>query len=55
MLRGIKVLGVDFPDELLAHFKGPRFGIDGLREVFDAPERPLASTALKPMGMSPES
>ena len=52
MLRGIKVLGVDFPDELLAHFKGPRFGIDGLREVFDAPERPLASTALKPMGMS---
>ena len=52
MLRGIKVVGVEFPDELLAQFRGPRWGIDGLREMFNAPTRPLASTALKPMGMS---
>ena len=52
MLRGIKVRGVEYPEELLATFRGPRFGIDGLREMFSAPKRPLASTALKPMGMS---
>lgn len=52
MLRGIKVVGVDFPEELLSQFRGPRWGIDGLRELFDAPARPLASTALKPMGLS---
>lgn len=52
MLRGIKVVGVDFPHELLAQFRGPRWGIEGLREMFDAPTRPLASTALKPMGKS---
>lgn len=52
MLKGIKVVGVDFPEELLSKFKGPRFGIAGLRDMFEAPERPLASTALKPMGLS---
>jgi ribulose-bisphosphate carboxylase large chain len=33
---------------------GPRFGIEGLRRLFDAPDRPLLATALKPMGFSPE-
>jgi ribulose-bisphosphate carboxylase large chain len=52
MLPGVKVRKVDFPNSLLSKFNGPRFGLDGLREIFDAPNRPLASTALKPMGLS---
>ena len=52
MLSGIRVVHIDYPQELLKLFKGPRFGIDGLREYFSAPRRPLASTALKPMGLS---
>ena len=52
MIPGVRVRKVDFPASLLSQFSGPRFGISGLREIFDAPQRPLASTALKPMGMS---
>jgi ribulose-bisphosphate carboxylase large chain len=52
MLPGIKVSHIDYPEHLLAAFKGPRFGIAGLREKLGVPVRPLASTALKPMGLS---
>jgi ribulose-bisphosphate carboxylase large chain len=52
MLPGVRATSVSLPDELLAKFKGPRFGLEGLREMFDAPERALVSTALKPMGSS---
>jgi ribulose-bisphosphate carboxylase large chain len=52
MLPGIKVHHIDYPEELLAAFRGPRFGIPGLREKLGVKGRPLASTALKPMGLS---
>jgi ribulose-bisphosphate carboxylase large chain len=52
MLPGVRVLEATLPETLLAKFKGPRFGIDGLRTMFDAPTRPLVGTALKPMGSS---
>lgn len=52
--HGIRLMDLDLPDVLLAHFPGPRFGVAGLREMFDAPERPLLATATKPMGLSPE-
>lgn len=54
ILPGIRLVDVSFPDSLLARFSGPRFGIAGLRTLFDAPSRPLLATALKPMGLSPE-
>ena len=54
ILPGIRLVDVTFPGSLLARFAGPRFGIAGLRELFDAPSRPLLATALKPMGLSPE-
>lgn len=49
---GIRVERLALPDSLLAHFKGPRFGVAGLREYLGVPERPLLCTALKPMGLS---
>jgi ribulose-bisphosphate carboxylase large chain len=52
MLPGIRVTDISLPDSLLANFRGPRFGIEGLRTMFNAPERALVSTALKPMGSS---
>ena len=52
ILPGVRITAVDFPDSILSKFKGPRFGVEGLRKMFDAPTRPLASTALKPMGSS---
>jgi len=33
-------------------FRGPRFGRDGLRQATGIDDRPLLSTALKPMGLS---
>ena len=52
MLPGVRALSVSLPEAMLAKFKGPRFGLDGLRDMFDAPDRALVSTALKPMGSS---
>ena len=54
LFPGLKVVGVKIPEVITSRFKGPRFGIEGLRDFYDAPERPLLTTALKPMGSSPE-
>lgn len=51
---GIRVESLDLPASLLARFKGPRFGQQGIRDLLGVPERPLLCTALKPMGLSPE-
>jgi ribulose-bisphosphate carboxylase large chain len=49
---GIRVEHLDLPDSLLRAFKGPRFGREGLRKLLHVPNRPLLSTAVKPMGLS---
>jgi ribulose-bisphosphate carboxylase large chain len=54
MFVGVRIVGLEIPPRLLSKFKGPRFGISGLREMFGAPSRGLVSTALKPMGSSPK-
>ncbi|OFA29934.1 ribulose 1,5-bisphosphate carboxylase large subunit [Glaciecola punicea] len=48
----IKIVEVLLPESFTKLFKGPRFGIDGLRTLCDEPEQPLFCTALKPMGLS---
>ena len=50
LFPGIKIVDLKLPEFFLAKYKGPRFGVNGLREIFGAPTRPLVSTALKPMG-----
>jgi len=40
-------------DSLLSHFRGPRFGVAGLRRLLNIPTRPLLCTAIKPLGLSP--
>jgi len=52
LLPGIRLVDFKLPASLLARLPGPRFGIKGLRGMFDAPSRPLLATALKPMGLS---
>ncbi len=54
LLPGVRLVDLTVPRSLSESLGGPRFGINGLREIFDAPERPLLATALKPMGFSPE-
>jgi ribulose-bisphosphate carboxylase large chain len=50
LFPGIKIVDLKLPELFLAKYKGPRFGVNGLRKIFNAPTRPLVSTALKPMG-----
>ena len=52
---GIRLRAFQLPDPLLAAFRGPRFGRDGLRRLCAAPRRPLICSALKPMGLSPDA
>jgi ribulose-bisphosphate carboxylase large chain len=54
LLPGIRLIDFFLPESLSSRFTGPRFGVAGLRRLFDAPERPLLATALKPMGLSAE-
>lgn len=49
---GIKITDVEFPQEYLSHFSGPKFGISGIRKQAKLTDSPLLCTALKPMGTS---
>jgi ribulose-bisphosphate carboxylase large chain len=49
---GIQLADFRLPASLLRQYRGPRFGINGLRELTGAQQRPLLCTALKPMGLS---
>ncbi len=44
----IKVLDIRFPEKYVAGFKGPKFGIHGLRKLMGIPERPLLNNMIKP-------
>ncbi len=51
---GIRVEDLLLPESLLSAYRGPRFGIDGLRALLKAEDRPLLCTAVKPMGLPVE-
>ena len=51
-LPDIRVVRLDFPERFLQHFKGPRFGRAGIRDLLGVHGRPLLSTALKPIGLN---
>ncbi|HHE32850.1 MAG TPA: ribulose 1,5-bisphosphate carboxylase [Chlorobaculum parvum] len=51
----VKLMDIEFPDSYLAEFAGPKFGIEGLRNVLDAHNRPIFFGVVKPnIGLSPE-
>lgn len=50
---GIRLERIELPSEM-KQFRGPRFGREGLRNYLGVYDRPLLSTALKPMGLSPK-
>lgn len=52
LFAGVRVEAVEWPSELLAAFAGPAHGVAGLRRLCGAEGRPLAATALKPVGLT---
>jgi 2,3-diketo-5-methylthiopentyl-1-phosphate enolase len=44
----LKLVDLAFPKEWLQGFKGPKFGIDGIRDLLKVPERPTLNNMIKP-------
>lgn len=52
---GLKLMDLELPSSYAGAFKGPKFGIDGCRELTGVYGRPLIGTIIKPsIGMTPE-
>lgn len=51
----LRLEDIELPEAMLARFPGPAWGIAGLREQLNAPQRPLTCTALKPQGLPPQA
>ena len=47
-LKNLRLLEIQMPSSLLDSFKGPAFGIAGIRRLLKVPERPLVGTIIKP-------
>ena len=47
-LKNLRLLNIEFPKQLLDSFKGPAFGINGIRKLLKVPNRPLVGTIIKP-------
>ena len=47
-LKNLRLLDIEFPKQLLNSFKGPAFGIAGIRKLLKVPKRPLVGTIIKP-------
>ena len=53
LLSGIRLVEVDWPDDLLATFPGPSLGVGGLRSLCGVEERrPMTCAVAKPLGLS---
>lgn len=47
-LKNLRLLDIHMPNKLLESFKGPKYGIAGIRELLKIPTRPLVGTIIKP-------
>lgn len=44
----LKLEDIEFPEEIIKSFLGPKFGINGIRKILRVPKRPLIGTIVKP-------
>lgn len=44
----LRLMDIHFPKAIMDKFKGPRYGIDGIRKLMKVPKRPLTGTIIKP-------
>jgi len=47
-LRNLRLNNIEFPEKLIISFKGPQFGIDGVRRLLKVMNRPFVGTIIKP-------
>jgi len=54
-IEGLRLLDINFPDIYIKSFKGPQFGMDGIRKHMNIYKRPFTATVPKPkVGMTSE-
>lgn len=52
---GMKLMDIEVPSSFAEHFRGPKFGVAGSRELTGVHDRPIIATIIKPsIGLSPE-
>ena len=47
-LKNLRLLDIQMPKDLINSFKGPMYGIAGIRKLLKVPKRPLVGTIIKP-------
>jgi ribulose-bisphosphate carboxylase large chain len=47
-LKNLRLMDIGFPSKLVRSFKGPKFGIEGIRRLLKVHDRPLVGTIIKP-------
>jgi len=47
-LENLRLEDIDFPPTLVRSFKGPKYGIEGIRKLLKISSRPLVGTIIKP-------
>ncbi len=48
IIRDLKLIGINWPDKLIKKFKGPKYGVSGIRKLLKVKKRPLVGTIIKP-------
>jgi len=53
--QSVKLIDLEFPESYVKYFKGPKFGIKGIRDLLGVKDRPLLLNMIKPCtGFPPE-
>ncbi len=47
-IKNLRLIDIHFPEHLVKSFKGPRYGINGIRRLLKVKKRPLVGTIVKP-------
>ena len=48
VVKNLRLLDVSFPPSFIKKYRGPRYGIEGVRKLFKVRNRPLIGTIVKP-------
>ncbi|MHA2398787.1 MAG: type III ribulose-bisphosphate carboxylase [Promethearchaeota archaeon] len=48
VLKSLRLLDISFPKEIVEKYRGPKYGIDGIRKLTNIKDRPLLGTIVKP-------
>ncbi len=47
-VENLRILDIRLPEELISHYPGPLYGVEGIREITGIHDRPFVGTIIKP-------